>query len=176
MMVLVALGVLLGPLSAMAYKPAPVKKPIVYTDAQNTVEVTLTPVDGYGPAEVTVKEAGDNKEVKHAWVTKIDLPATAVVSAVHKRVVVLGGRGDSGVNLGSVTIFDFEGKTLLTLDLRKHIADLEEMSKGYRKICCPFPWIHATSLTKDDAELHINVCDKKTVVIDLKALKLVGVR
>ena len=170
---LVSLGLLLAPAAAMAFKPAPVTKPVVYTDAGKTIEVTLTPTGGYGPAKVTVVDAG-KKAI--AWAAEINLPARALVSAMHKRVVLLGGRGDSGMSLGAVTVFDFEGKTLLKLDLRKHVPDLEEMSKAYRKVCCPSPWIHAASFAKDDTELHINVCDKKTVVIDLKALKFAGVR
>ena len=166
-------AVLLVPALALAFKPAPVKAPIVYADAQKTVEVKLTPTDGYGPAKVTVTETGQTPIL---WAGELDIPAKAVVSSVQKRVVLLGGRGDSGMSLGAVHIYDFSGKALAKLDLRTHLPDLEAMSKAYRKVCCPFPWIHDASLAKEDAELHINVCDKKTVVIDLKTSKLVDAK
>jgi hypothetical protein len=152
--------------TAMAFKPAPLTTPIVYSDTQKSVELKLTPKDGYGPATVTVTLPG------HApvqWKQQVEIPTTALVSSTQGRIVLLGGYGEPGDALGRIEIFDMAGTRVKSLNLSDHVTDLPSMSQAYREVCCPSPWVHGSSWTEMDAELHVNVCDKTTVAIDMKS-------
>ena len=149
--------------SASARKIAPPSEPMSFSDTARTVKLTVKPA-GWGPAQVTITRG----QASTAWPNTIELPSTAVVASVTDRVAFLGGFGDPGAQLGVIRVFDLSGGAIATVRLDAHISELPALSAGYRTVCCPSPWVHATRLLDGETRLQIDVCAKKTVVIDLK--------
>ncbi|MCA9665490.1 MAG: hypothetical protein KC503_07875 [Myxococcales bacterium] len=157
--------------SAEAFKPAPPPKRVRFRDRK--AKATLTVFNkSWRPHKVTLSYAGKT----YTWPKPFALPATVIISVSTQRVVALGGYGNSCGTLGRIGVYDFKGKLLKSIDLRRRLANLENVSRAYTKICCPCRWIHKLSLTKDGSTLNINVCKKHLVSLALTSLRLSVVR
>ena len=144
-----------------AFKPAPPPKKITYSDESKPAVKLELRTDGWRVKSARV--LGEKKPVR--WKVAPDLPATAVVDAATRRVVLLGGYGDGCADLGKIAVYDFSGKLLESINLTTVIEGLEEVSREYTKICCPCRWVHDTGV--ESGELTINVCDSTRAIVSL---------
>ncbi|MEZ0311500.1 MAG: hypothetical protein ACAI38_06985 [Myxococcota bacterium] len=104
---------------------------------------------------------------KHTWPERLLPPSELLISAPAKKVVYIGGLGDSGMSLGRIDLYDFAGKKLVEIDLNKDIPDLEQLSKGMQEDMGNFPWIAGVALSADGSVASIDVCKALVVTVDL---------
>lgn len=118
------------------------------------------------------------KKVKYTWKkVRAEYPSQVLFNSKSNFVFFIGGLGDPGSDLGKVKVYDLKtGKVLHTLDLRKNIPDLEDMSRKYQDMG-NFVWISKAELSEDGNTLTIIICDLKKLTFNLgkDTLKIVDI-
>ncbi|MCA9667232.1 MAG: hypothetical protein KC503_16650 [Myxococcales bacterium] len=152
---------------ALAFKPAPPRDVIRYSDSKTKAQLVIRNKD-WRPTSVEVVIG----KKRYRWPKPPSLPVTARISSRAKRVVLLGGYGDGCSDLGNIEIYNLRGKKIAVHDLRKKIAGLQKTSQAYTRICCPCRWLHKIELSANGKRMRINVCNKHLVRIDLLSGRL----
>ncbi len=152
-----AIAVTLVAAEGLAMKVA-VPDKVAYQDP--TKKVTLTLFKD-GKPKLTAPDE------KHTWPERLLPPSEMLISAPAKRVVYIGGLGDSGMSLGHIDLYDFEGKKVASFDLHKDIPDLEQLSKTMQEDMGNFPWIAGAVLAADGNVANIDVCKTFVARVDL---------
>ena len=142
-----------------AFKPAQLKTIQKFYNKNKSLSVEIEPLGYQGI--VTVK----TEKKQYKWKIKISLPDTTIVTSAD--IVFIGGYGNPGIELGRIYIYTAQGENIKNIDLKLYIPNLTKMSKDYRRICCPFPWVHKVNLDININKLFINVCNKIQIGINL---------
>lgn len=161
------------PSPAAAFKPAPPPKVMRFADKNTKTKPTLVITNkGWRPKSFVLRAGGE----RYRWANTPSLPATVRVAGLVNRVILFGGYGDGCSDLGKIAIYTLRGQLKASLDLKKHIPDLEKNSRAYTRICCPCRWLHKISLSLDHQLLEVDVCNKHRVRIELPSGKLKTVK
>ncbi len=99
------------------------------------------------------------------WKDKIDYPAEVLIVNESKRIYLMGGDGDAGIDLGKILIYDFEGNIIKNVNVKDAIPDLEALARE-NGLKGNFPWIKSFNYSESQKYVTINVCDKKIINID----------
>ena len=106
------------------------------------------------------------------WTDEIYYPSRAVLAPKQRKVILLGGLGDAGSDLGSILVYSFEGKKLAALNVKQVVPNLEALSQAFTEEMGPFQWLGDVALREAEGELRIAVCKKVQVTLNLDALTL----
>lgn len=153
--------------SAHAFKPAPPPASKVFKSPDGAAELTINSVS-WQISAASVRHGGKT----HIWTGRYPYPRRVFVSARTRRVVFLGTYGGACAGLGQITVYDFDGKFLKSLNAKALIPNLKTLSRSYTRICCPCFWVHRVTPSADGRSLKINVCDKTLLSLSLTGLKL----
>ncbi len=96
-------------------------------------------------------------------------PKLVVFDIANNQVILIGGLGDPGVDMGHILILGLDGKERDFINLSESLPDLEELSRNWREMH-NFPWIATYRLEPDT--LSIWICRKKKAVIDLASYEV----
>jgi hypothetical protein len=139
-----------------------------YQDASGTVKLEIPgPFSKKKPKVTVINSAtgpASKKETSYVW-KATQIPSEVRISPQAKMIILLGGLGDSGSDLGLVEIRSYSGETLKTIKLEQNIPKMEKMSQEFGLNMGNFPWIEDAKLAVDGQSITINVCDKKKVTI-----------
>lgn len=153
--------------SAAAFKPAPPKPKKTFASPDGKAVLTIES-DGWTIKGVTLADAGTN----HTWSGSYEQPQKIAIARGAKRVLFLGSYGGACLGLGQIIVYDFDGKRVGALDLKKTIANLKDLSRAYTRICCPCFWVHGVSFSADGKLATIDVCNKVRVQLSLADLSV----
>ena len=93
-------------------------------------------------------------------------PKLVLFNITKKQVILIGGLGDPGMDLGCIYFHSLQGEMVKYIDLKTEIPDLETMSRDWRELS-NFPWLAAGDLDPGGENLFLWVCRKIKVTIAL---------
>ncbi|MCA9520323.1 MAG: hypothetical protein KC609_05100 [Myxococcales bacterium] len=165
------LSLMLLSATALAFKPAPPKAVQIVRDASKSVTLTMTH-RGYSVHTITLNDG----KTTRTWSGSYEIASRVFIAKNAARVLFLGGYGDACSSLGEVKIYDFAGVLQTTIDLRKSIGNLRQLSKAFTPICCPCRWIGGVREGQTGKTAVIDICHKKSVTLDLVRSSVTSVK
>ena len=103
----------------------------------------------------------------HTW-PKIQNPHPnrVLFNEPREQIILIGGLGDPGVNLGDLFIHSLSGDLVGYVELKKEFPELESMSRQWSKRG-NFPWVAGVRLAANGTHLRIWICRKLIASVDL---------
>lgn len=88
-----------------------------------------------------------------------------------ERLLLIGGLGDPGSELGRIDVYDRDGRLLRAFVLSEIIPDLEGLSSAFTHLP-NFPWVSTLGYLETSGEAIIGVCEKMWVRLDVSTLEV----
>lgn len=116
------------------------------------------------PGKPTLKWSKEN----YQWpVIENAHPKLVLFNAPEKQLILIGGLGDPGMELGKVYVYSLEGLLIKLIDLEKEIPELKNLSSEWR-VLHNFPWLAAFLLDKNGENVFFWICRQIKASINLK--------
>lgn len=94
-------------------------------------------------------------------------PEKVLFNEPRMQIILIGGLGNPGSNLGDIYIHELSGALVCHIRLSKQIPHLESLSRQWRD-STNFPWVAAVKQEPSGDQLNLWVCEQIKVTIDLK--------